>query len=83
MKNISFMTQEERWMTRYNEVRTFIESNKRNPSRYDDTERGLYYNWLHHNRKQMNAGTMKPERVEKFKELLALSEQYKHKNQYE
>ena len=82
MKNISFMTQEERWMTRYNEVRTFIESNKRNPSRYDDTERGLYYNWLHHNRKQMNAGTMKPERVEKFKELLALSEQYKHKNQY-
>ena len=76
------MTQEERWMDKYNEVKNFIETNKRNPSRYDDTERGLYCNWLRHNRKQMNAGTLKPERVEKFKELLALSEQYKHKNQW-
>ena len=31
----------------------------------------------------MNAGEMKEERVEMFKELLALSEQYKRKNQYE
>ena len=67
------MTQDEKWMARYNEVVLFIETNKRNPSRYDDTERGLYCNWLHHNRKQMNAGKMKAERVEK---------QYKHKDQY-
>ena len=76
------MTQEERWQNKYEELIEFIETNKRNPSRYDATERGLYCNWLHHNRKQMNAGTMKPERVEKFKELLALCEQYKHKNQW-
>ena len=69
-------------MTKYNEVVAYIETNKRNPSKYNDTERGFYCNWLRHNRKQMNAGTMKPERVEKFKELLALSEQYKHKNQW-
>lgn len=31
----------------------------------------------------MNAGGMKEERVEAFKKLLKLSEQYKHKNQYE
>ena len=31
----------------------------------------------------MNAGDLKPERVEAFKELLALCEQYKRKNQYE
>ena len=77
------MTQEERWLKRYDEVVTFIETNKRNPSRYDATERGLYCNWLHHNRKQMNAGTMKPERVEKFRKLLELTEQYRRKNQYE
>ena len=77
------MTQEERWLTRYNEVKNFIETNKRNPSRYDDTERGLYCNWLHHNRKQMNAGKMKAERIARFKQLLELCERYKHKNQWE
>ena len=76
------MTQEEKWLARYNEVVTFIETNKRNPSKYDAEERGEYYTWLKHNKKQMNAGTMKRDRVEKFKELLALSEQYKHKNQW-
>jgi hypothetical protein len=31
----------------------------------------------------MNAGKMKPKRVEKFKELLAMTEQYRRKNQYD
>ena len=35
------MTQEERWITRYQELRNFIEKEHRNPSKYDDTERGL------------------------------------------
>lgn len=30
----------------------------------------------------MNAGEMPKERIEPFKALLELSEQYKHKNQY-
>ena len=77
------MTQDEKWITKYNEVKTFILINKRNPSRYDPMERGLYCNWLHHNRKQLNAGTLKPERVEKFKKLLEMTEQYRRKNQYE
>ena len=77
------MTQDERWLARYNEVVTFIETNKRNPSKYDAEERGEYYTWLKHNRKQMNAGTMKAERVAKFMELLSLCEHYKRKNQYE
>jgi hypothetical protein len=76
------MTQDEKWLAKYNGVVTFIEINKRNPSRYDDTERGLYCNWLHHNRKLMNAGRMKSERVEKYKEILEMTEQYKRKNQY-
>ena len=77
------MTQDEKWIVRYNEVVTFIETNKRNPSRYDDTERGLYCNWLHHNRKQLNAGKLKEQRLELFKELMELSERYKRVNQWQ
>ena len=77
------MTQNEKWISRYSEVVTFIETNKRNPSRYNDTERGVYCNWLKHNKKLFNNGELKPERVEKFKELQALCEQYRRKNQYE
>ena len=77
------MTQDEKWLEKYKEVIDFIETNKRNPSKYDAEERGEYYTWLKHNRKQMNAGTLKPDRVEKFKELLAMMEQHRRKNQYE
>lgn len=77
------MTQDEAWLKKYNEVITFIETNKRNPSRYDPEERGLYLNWIKHNRKMMNAGEMKEERVEKFTQLLELIEKYKHVNQYQ
>lgn len=76
------MTQEERWMTRYNEVIGFIETNHRNPSKHRIEEHDML-NWVKANRKAMNAGKMKTERVERFKELLALMEQYRRKNQYE
>lgn len=75
------MTQDERWLAKYNEVKTFIETNHRNPSKYDATERGLYCNWLKHNRQLMNAGELKPERFEMFEKLLALCEEYKRVNQ--
>ena len=77
------MTQDERWIVRYNEVVRFIETNKRKPSRYDEEERGKYLNWIKANRKALNAGKMKPERVEKYRKLLELTEQYRRKNQYE
>ena len=35
------MTQQERWMVRYNEVSEFISSNHRNPSKYADEERRM------------------------------------------
>ena len=77
------MTQEERWQKQYEEVNLFIETNKRNPSRYDDEERGRYCNWLKHQRKLYNSGEMKEERRAQFEKLLGLCEQYKRKNQYE
>ena len=77
------MSQDERWIAKLKEVVAFIEKNKRNPSKHSDDERGLYLNWLKHNRKLYAAGEMKPERVEAFKRLIELSEQYRRKNQYE
>ena len=75
------MDQETRWMTKYNEVKTFIETNHRNPSRHRIEEHDML-NWLKANRKRMNAGELKEDRVEMFKMLLELSEQYKRKNQW-
>ena len=71
------MTQDEKWLAKYNEVKKFIEANKRNPSKHDDTERGLYCNWIRHNKKLYNAGEMKDERMKMFKELIELMEEYK------
>ncbi len=76
------MTQEERWYARYDEVKTFIESNKRNPSKHYIEEHDML-NWVKANRKRMNAGEMREERREMFEKLLGLCEQYKRKNQYE
>ena len=62
------MTQEERWMMRYDEVVSFIKANHRNPSKYCAEERGLV-NWCKHQRKIINAGEMKPERMKMFEKL--------------
>lgn len=75
------MTQDEKWTARYEEVVDFIEANKRNPSRHRIEEHD-YLNWIKANRKVFNAGKMKPERVEKFTQLLALIEKNKRVNQW-
>ncbi len=76
------MTQDEKWLARYNEVMKFIETNKRNPSKHRIEEHDML-NWLKANRKKMNAGEMKEPRLSRFKELLVLCEEYRRKNQYE
>lgn len=76
------MTQDEKWMARYNEVKSFIETNHRNPSKYYPDEK-LMVHFLKRGRKLINAGELQEPRLELFNELLALCEQYRHKNQYE
>ena len=76
------MTQDEKWQAKYNEVVEFINTNHRNPSKHRIEEHNML-NWLKANRKQINAGALKPEGVERFKELLALMERYKRINQYQ
>ena len=75
------MTQDERWMVKYNEVLDFIKSNHRNPSRHRLEEHDML-NWLKANRKLKNAGVMKAERMTKFNVLLVFIEENKHLNQY-
>ena len=76
------MTQEERWKTRYEEVKNFIETNKRNPSKYVAEER-LMVHFLKRGRKLLNAGELAEPRFSQFLELLELCEKYKRKNQYQ
>ena len=75
------MTQEEKWMIHYSEVKTFIETYHRNPSKYVDSERGLR-NWVKQQKKLMNAGALEGQRLMMFNELLGLGEKYKRVNQY-
>lgn len=75
------MDQETRWLKRYKEVVGFIETNHRNPSKHHIEEHDML-NWVKANRKAMNAGKLKPERVGLFNRLLELVEQYKRVNQY-
>lgn len=75
------MTQDERWMAKYNEVVEFIQTNHRNPSRHRMEDHD-YLSWLKANRKALNAGSLKAERVEPFQQFLGLIEKYKRLNQY-
>lgn len=59
------MTQDERWKNRYDDVVGFIETYHRNPSRHRIEEHDML-NWVKANRKALNAGKLKPERVEKL-----------------
>lgn len=75
------MTQDERWLANWKEVMDFMETNHRRPSKFIDEERGLR-NWWKHQQKLFNAGAMNGDRVEKFRELLALGEKYRRVNQW-
>ena len=75
------MTQDDRWLAKYNEVMKFMEYENRNPSKYDLEQRDMY-NWLKATRKKLNAGELKEGRIGKFNKLLALSGKYKRVNQW-
>ncbi len=80
-KRCKAMIQEERWQKRYEEVKDFIETNKRNPSKYVAEERFMVH-FLKRGRKMLNAGELEEPRLGMFKKLLMLCEECKHVNQY-
>ena len=69
-------------MNMWQEAVDFLETNHRRPSKFNPEERDMR-NWLKHNKKLLNAGEMKAERVPLFNQLLELGERYRHVNQYE
>lgn len=75
------MMQGEMCIEKWREVIDFMETNHRNPSKHR-IEEHLMLNWIKHNRKLMNAGELKSERLEMFRELLAVGERYKRVNQW-
>ena len=76
------MKQEEKWILRYNEVVEFINTNHRNPSKHRIEEHDML-NWVKQQRKLLNAGKLKENRIERFKELLAIIEENKRVNQWQ
>ena len=64
------MTQDERWLARYNEVKNFIEVNHRNPSKYAPEEK-LMVHFLKRGRKLLNAGELKEPRLRRWTSDLA------------
>lgn len=75
------MTQEEKWFKQWKEIMDFMTVNKRRPSKHEDSERGMR-NWWKQQQKLVNAGALKPERMELFNRLLEMGDRYRHVNQY-
>lgn len=74
------MMQDEKWIARYEEVVSFIKANHRNPSKHRLEEHNML-SWIKHQRKLLNAGSFKSERLEKFLDLEKLFEKNKRLNQ--
>ena len=55
--------------------------NHKRPSKFIDEERGMR-NWWKQQKKLLNAGELKADRLEMFNELLKFGEKYKHVNQW-
>jgi len=60
----------------------FMEDNHRRPSKFVAEERGLR-NWWKHQQKLMNAGELKEDRVNQFRQLVDVGERFRRVNQYQ
>ena len=75
------MTQEEKWNQRYDEVVEYMTTYHRNPSKHRPEDATLL-NWMKQQRKLMNRGELRPDRMERFKTLQTKGERYKRENQW-
>lgn len=72
---------DELWIARWQEAVDFLETYHRKPSKFIPEERNMR-SWWKRNKKLMNAGELRSDRIAMFQQLLELSEKYKHVNQY-
>ena len=75
------MDQETKWVTKYNEVKGFVEREHRNPSKHRIEEHDML-NWVKQQRKMKNKGELKVERAEMFEMLMDLCGEYRRVNQW-
>lgn len=75
------MNQDERWVAQWKAIMNFMDKEHRRPSKFVDEERGMR-NWWKHQQKLVNAGLLKEDRIEMYKQLIDTGEKYRHLNQY-
>ncbi len=75
------MTQDERWQRQYEQMLAFMEENHRRPSKHRLEEHDML-NWYKATKKRIAKGELGEDRLEKFKTLQELAEQYRRLNQY-
>lgn len=68
-------------MTMWEKYIDYLHTHQRRPSKYNPSDMKLV-NWLKHNRKLMNKGTMEEGRKSKFEELLTEAAKYRRVNQH-
>ena len=76
------MTKDELWLAKWKKAIDFLETYHRKPSKFVPEERNMR-SWWKPNKKLMNAGELKLERLAVFKQLLESGEKYRHVNQYQ
>ena len=76
------MMQDELWLFKYQEIKDFIETNHRNPSKHHLEEHQML-NWLKLSRKLKNVGKLKESRVELFEKPREMGEKCRRVNQWQ
>lgn len=75
------MKSDEMWLLKWQEYMSFLDTNKRRPSKYHVEDRHLA-NWLKYNRKMFRINKLGEDRKEKLNVLLAEANKYRRINQH-
>lgn len=73
---------DEHWLETWKAYKTYLETNKRRPSKYHQEDMKLV-NWLKYNRKLRNKGVLKEKRSKLLNDLLKEAETYRRINQHQ
>lgn len=75
------MAFDEVWLLNWQDYMSYLETNKRRPSKYHVEDKRLV-NWLKYNRKMFRKNKLDEARMEKLSILLAEADKYRRVNQY-
>ena len=75
------MKQDDRWELHCQEIMNFVKERRRIPSKHYSEDHSML-NWMKYNKRLLRNGTMPAARLARFRELLALADNYRKINQY-